>query len=99
MNTDTLQPIETAPKDGTQVLLFWFEEASGYFGSSFPARDCYAIGAWEKSERDDYEPVEGGLFRKIKVPYFEGWRNLNEGMSIFPKPLKPTHWMPLPKLT
>lgn len=51
------QPIETAPKDGTWVILFTPAGVQcGYWGGSYFGRDM----AWlQYAHRSDYEEVEG----------------------------------------
>ncbi len=72
------QPIETAPKDGTWFLIC---RASEGF-------DSYEVGRYDPLMHDHYEPVGGGLYRKVQDQIYD-WR----GFSNFPRA---THWMPLP---
>lgn len=65
------QPIETAPRDETKILVFTVH-------GDIEISESYSITT------SDYEPVEGGLYRRVERT-FENW-NSNV----------PTHWMPLP---
>ncbi len=95
---NTWQPIETAPKDGTEVLLFWHVPAHYSFAKRWEAADHYEIGKWVEMSTDDYQEVEGGLFAKVSKPFFKGWWGIvHSGVSLFRDPLQPSHWCPLPE--
>jgi len=68
----TWLPIETAPKDGTKILVF-------------TVHGDIELSSWFQTRNDDYELVEGDLYRKVDKLFYAGW---NSNM--------PTHWMPLP---
>ena len=80
---DGWQPIETAPKDGTEILL-WREDCGQFIGA-YTSYDAYA------SERECEELDEASLFQKdwfgAGIPW--GMERM-EGSDV------PTHWMPLP---
>lgn len=73
------QPIETCPKDGTWFLIC--RAAEGF--------DSYEIGCYEPMLMDDYEPVNGDLYKKVRKSVFD-WRGFNNMHRA-------THWMPLPE--
>ena len=78
------QPIETAPKDGTEILL-WAKDVGprvGSFDSEF------------NNDPDGYRPYGGwwSLTGEIS-PAFPAWRDLEE----VPAKNTPTHWMSLPE--
>ena len=75
------QPIETAPKDGTQFMAYQADDGRGH---SF-----FAVARMLREEWHAYEPIDGtDTYRREKksrlvmVPDHH-W-------------FKPTHWMPLP---
>lgn len=72
------QPIETAPQDGTEILVF---TVHGEIEKSH----------WFVTESDEYDPVEGsdGLYRKRVNKYYEGW-NSNRFTHWMPQPKPPT---------
>lgn len=79
------QPIETAPKDGTEVLLF----VPGYIGGRRVMEGNIVVGAWI----DDHAwGREGVWWSDISDPY-EG----HSGATADSVDLTPTHWMPLPE--
>lgn len=68
------QPIETAPRDGTKILVFTIHgdiELTEYYEQ------------WH----DEYEPVENDLFRKVRKKAYEGWNsNAFEYWMPLPEP-------------
>ena len=75
------QPIETAPRDGTAILLY--EPFDPRWSRMKPGNRpmdvlCIGLGRWHSP---DYEPDHWG-------DGFEPWEKLMES---------PTHWMPLPE--
>ena len=79
------QPIETAPKDGTDILL----GASGEFPRS-------TVGHW--ADDDEMREVIGDCGGECRCPVYEYhdpcWLSWDGG---FTKEHPPTHWMPLPE--
>ena len=84
MTASAWRPIETAPKDGTSILL----HCSRYFRDESPALECDDVNTvvaswWEREEPN----ADGELGDWICY------------MDLFMDPLcpfEPTHWMPLP---
>lgn len=74
------QPIETAPKDGTQVLLCQATDAGG--NPIEPLGIFCQVAAWWQEEEDPNEPGEWIVYCSIPA----------EPKLFF----DPTHWMPLP---
>lgn len=78
--SDGWMPIETAPKDGTQVLLFTDTRAA-------PASE-----AWYYMGIEPFSAVQIGYWEDtVDAPLRQegaGWRKQLVG--------EPTHWMPLP---
>jgi hypothetical protein len=77
------QPIETAPKDQTEVLLFWLEDFGGDCGPPLPSM---IVAVWENNTEFSRENQP----EKMKF----AWCDLlyNEPLNL---PF--THWMPLPE--
>ena len=83
--TTTWQPIETAPKDGTEILVYkdmatvpvihiaWYRNKEEWEASG---QYC---GGWDTLEE------------------WEGWWSYTEG-SVSQSKIEPTHWMPLMEL-
>lgn len=82
------QPIETAPKDGTDVLVFF---------------DCATVPvvhiAWYRS-REEWESSGQFCGGWDSLEEWEGWWSYTRG-SVSQEKLEgystPTHWMPLPE--
>lgn len=74
------QPIKTAPKDGTEVLLFGTDERG---------RRSIAPGRWVMETRDEWETIvdTADEIRKVRIV---------KDISDWSGPTYPTHWMPLP---
>ena len=70
------QPIETAPKDGTEILVYTH-------------CDTIEITAWYQMHVADYEDTGNGLFRKVHKLCHEGW-NSNTPTHWMPLPAPPS---------
>jgi hypothetical protein len=79
------QPIETAPKDGSTVLIF--------IPKSRISEEEVHLARWGSLKRDVEHDEGNGLYRKTKVAYMEGWFS---SMLMFGPCAPPTHWMPIP---
>lgn len=69
------RPIETAPKDGTKILVF-------------TVHGDIELSEWYEIWWDDYEP-EGELFRKVRKLSGSGW-NSNMPVLWHPLPNPPS---------
>lgn len=78
------KPIETAPKDGTRILIY----EQGGAGSDDEVFACVWGRFWPQTQ-----PTPGTGWREN---YSEGWVEFG-GMDVRQTCDKPTHWMPLPK--
>lgn len=79
------QPIETAPKDGTYIILYG---SFARWGS--PEKPFAWMTNWQQYEtRGDasYEPAGDGLYRKVEAKR-AGWSGEMNFVA--------THWMPMP---
>lgn len=86
------QPIETAPRDGTVVLVFCadnIQRYGGFWDQMPPSPPGIALAVW-----DEYRDLQSGQSQPV------GWVMAS---VRDPKPraqhvalLTPTHWMPLP---
>lgn len=80
------QPIETAPKDGTRILI-----CNSDYGSS--------VGYWICAEEDGCDCMgDDGGFVDIEYSTFKPARSFGNESHQY-KGNQPTHWMPLPKAT
>lgn len=76
------QPIESAPKDGSYMLLYFPEGARSL-------REDYDAQDWS-----EYEPAMMlGFWSGDNYPENEWTHDFYEGISFYGEP---THWMPLP---
>lgn len=86
------QDIATAPKDGTDVLLF--APSYTFRGEPTPAR--VTVGHWSTEEECRVQIGDcGGVCRCPEYEYNDPiWMSWDGG---FLAELPPTHWMPLPE--
>jgi len=56
------QPIETAPRDGTKILVFHPDMG-------------VEITEWYEITQTNYVELEGGLYRKERAIFYAGWNN------------------------
>jgi hypothetical protein len=76
------QPIDTAPKDGTSVLIFIPDTK---YGGKY---DSVTISRW-------YVHYMNGQPNPRRKPEWEQ-KDMYAGMGSYQGPIYPTHWMPLP---
>lgn len=97
------QPIETAPKDGTQVDIWVVDES----GKGWREADAY----WVTDRYEEYTDYETGSGRQMTVCRdgwfapghdYDGDGFCDQPVRLYGRPLaptwiKPTHWQPLPE--
>lgn len=69
------RPAETAPKDGTRILVW-------------TAHGDIELSDWYSISREDFEEVAGGFYRKTMAVACEGW-NSNTFTHWMPLPEPP----------
>lgn len=76
------QPIETAPRDGTEVLGLYYRPSDGLFGEQTygPWTMAFDRGAWRPS-------WDGGWVVEYMSDFGTEYKELD---------MEPTHWMPWP---
>lgn len=74
------KPIDTAPRDGTWFLICKADDGA----------ESVEVGRYDPLIRYEYEPIDGGLFKRREVVSYE-WTGFNNFCRA-------THWMPLPDL-
>lgn len=75
------QPIETAPKDGTRILICRVAD------DVIDEIDEIEIAEWCVLEHSHFEEIGNGLFQKVMDKPCEFWNGNGH---------RATHWMPLP---
>ena len=84
MTASAWRPIETAPKDGTSILL----HCSRYFRDESPALECddvnTVVASWWEREEPNADGELGDWICYMDLPM--------DPLC----PFEPTHWMPLP---
>lgn len=81
------QTIETAPKDGTPLLL-WLKKPVDRNYSVRGICDLFAIGFWMYDRWQSIEVEDAGSMGGEMTGWMSDWCSLD---------LVPTHWMPLPE--
>lgn len=76
--------IETAPKDGTRILIF--------------SEGRWEIASWHRSTSTSYVENPDGTFTKQEKLWYEGFLiGLPRDFMKCEYALNPTHWQPLPE--
>jgi len=85
------RPIESAPKDGTVVLLYC-PQGDGSPGSTYRV----TVGNWESDPGGitEHRDLEGRYLGQDESDGWEGWMSWDGGFSE--DTMMPTHWRPLP---
>lgn len=79
------RPIETAPKDGTRILI----------ARAGDGIDEVEITEWYVSERSHFEPVEGDLYRRVQDEPYAFWNgNGHRATHWMPLPAPPPRQEP-----
>jgi len=90
--TNQWRPIETAPKDGTEIILYHPSET--FEGNQYPAR--VSAGAWLEwtNTVSEYHASTGVYLGQSVQNEGAMWMSNDGG---FREDSPPTHWMPLPE--
>jgi len=85
-----LQPIETAPKDGKPILLYFSNPIDHWEVLGWSPSDIHFVVGW-------YDPDMWGQSNWSSNLLREGSADTDGHSSPIPLEISPTHWMPLPE--
>ena len=85
------QPIETAPKDGTEILLYAGPQT--FDGKPVPERNTSGHWLIEEGYIREHRDLDGRWIGQNESDGYEGWMSWDGG---FTEENPPTHWMPRP---
>jgi len=86
------KPIETAPRDGSDIILYC-PQGDGNPGSTYRV----TVGRWEEDYGgvQEFRDIDGNWIGQKEDEGFVGWLSWDGGFSE--DTMMPTHWMPLPE--